>query len=206
MSTSGEANSEHCNHVSLISAFTPLNFCRYRENRKVSSPPESAWNNLIWADSAVAISKTEQHHRVLFGLEVSIQSPGAVSGVWAQEAPVRKSQASLHLPGYRVVHQPQPQVILQALISAVMPVWTQHPSPASYDSFSVIPQGSASVLPPPTARSGMRTRRVEMQRLEHSAYGCNQRGLVTQHHGLQVSPFGGLPSRPHPASWTHTFL
>lgn len=61
-SASVEANPQRCNHVSLLSVFTPFHFSGYQENRKVSSPPESPWNNLLWADSAFAISKIEQHH------------------------------------------------------------------------------------------------------------------------------------------------
>lgn len=53
-----------CAIVSLPSAFTPFHFCGQQENRTVSSPPESPWNRLIWADSAFAIPKIAQHHKV----------------------------------------------------------------------------------------------------------------------------------------------
>lgn len=84
-----------------------------------------------------------------------------------------------------------------------MPVWTQHHSPTSYNSFSVIPYGPASVLP-----------RCTPLVLQWDAYfqgedvvtGILGLWLQLERAVMQLCPLVGWLSRPYPASWTYTFV
>lgn len=120
-------------------------------------------------------------------------SAGAVSCVGTTKP--RSDNAACHLspraPATAPSHFASPD-------SAVVPVWTRCRSPASYDSFGVVPHGSASVLPP------TQTPRFVYSQGEDAVTGTlglwlQPERAVTQHHRLQVLPFSGLTCKALPS-------